>query len=157
MPVTEAKRGNQTVDRLADGASPSAELPKISGGFDGQLLATSFENLELTKFAQHSCKCVLISDTLKSLAENQVRQPKALPTELAIKVIGLFVLQTAQIVNPTRGINDGHRTLLCKSREPRLVEISSPMDLASKPPNGGLRPSLNQKAQSFIDRGPLCP
>jgi len=157
MPVTEAKRGNQTVDRLADSASPPAELPKISGGFDGQLLATSFENLELTKFAQHSCKCILISDTLKSLAENQVRQSKALPTELAIKVIGLIVLQTAQIVDPNRGINDDHRSLLGKSREPRLVEISSPMDLAAKPPNGGLRPSLNQKAQSFLDYGPLCP
>jgi hypothetical protein len=31
------------------------------------------------------------------------------------------------------------------------------MDLAAKPPNGGLRPSLNQKAQSFLDYGPLCP
>jgi hypothetical protein len=157
MPVKEAKRGNQTVDRLADGAPPPAEVPEISGSFDGQLLAASFENLELTKFAQHSCKCILISDTLKSLAENQVRQSKPLPTELAIKVIGLFVPQTPQIVDPNRGINDDHRSLLCKSRETRLVEISIPMDLASKPPNGGLRPSLNQKAQSFLDCGPLCP
>jgi hypothetical protein len=37
------------------------------------------------------------------------------------------------------------------------VEISIPVDLASKPPNGGLRPSLNQKAQSFLDCRPLCP
>lgn len=65
MPVTEAKRGNQTGNRLADGASLPAEVPEISGGFDGQLLATSFENLELAKFAQHSSKCILICDTLK--------------------------------------------------------------------------------------------
>jgi hypothetical protein len=157
MPVTEAKRGNQTVDRLANGASPPAEVSEISGGLDGQLLTTSFEDLELTKFAEHSSKCILISDTLKSLPENQICQSKALPTELAIKVIGLFVPQTAQIVDPNRGINDDHRSLLCKSRETRLVEISIPRDLASKPPNGGLRPSLNQKAQSFLDCGPLCP
>jgi hypothetical protein len=156
MPVTQAKRCNQAVDRLADGASPPAELPKISGGFDGQVLATRFEYLEPTKFAQHSRKCILISDTLKGLAENQVRQSKALPTELAIKLIGLVVLQTAQIVDPKRGINDDHRSLLCKSRETRLVEISSPMDLATQPPNGGLRPSLNQKAQSFLDCGAFC-
>jgi hypothetical protein len=157
MPVTEAKRGNQTVDRLADGTSPPAEVPEISGGFDAQLLATSFENLELTKFAQHSWKCILISETLQSLAENQVCQSKALPTDLAIKVFGFFVLQTAQIVDPNRGVNDDHRSLLCKARETRLVEISIPVDLASKPPNGGLRPSLNQKAQSFLDCRPLCP
>ncbi|HXN27534.1 MAG TPA: hypothetical protein VN902_10450 [Candidatus Acidoferrales bacterium] len=157
MPVTEAKRSNQTVDRLANGASAPAEVPEISGGFDGQFLATSFENLELTKFAQHSRKCIVIADTLKSLAENQVRQSKTLPTELAIKVIGLFIPQAAQIVDPNCGINDDHRSLLCKSRDTRLVEISIPMDLASKPANGGLRPSLNQKAQCFLDCGPLCP
>lgn len=90
MSVTKAKRGNQTVDRLADGTSPPAEVPEISGGFDGQLLATGFEYLELTKFAQHSCKRILISDTLQSLAENQVCQSKALPADLAIKVFGFL-------------------------------------------------------------------
>jgi hypothetical protein len=157
MPMTEAKRGNQTVDCLADGTSAPAEAPEISGGFDGQLLATGFENLELTQFAQHSSKCILISDTLKSLAENQVRQSKALPTDLAIKVFGFFVPHTAQIVDPNRGIKDDQSSLFCKSRETRLVEISIPMDLASKPPNGGLRPSLNQETQSFLDCRPLCP
>jgi len=157
MSVTEAKRGNQTIDRLADGASSPAEIPEISRRFDSQLLATSFENLEFTKFAQDSCKCILISDALKSLAENQVRQSKTLPTELSIKVIGLFVPQTAQIVDPDRSINDDHRSLLCKSRETGLVEVSIPTDLASKAPDAGLRPSLNQQAQSFFDCGPFCP
>jgi hypothetical protein len=157
MPVKEAKRGNQAVDRLAYGSPPLTKIPEISRRFDSQLLATSFENLELTKFAQDSYKRILISDALQSFAENQVRQPKALPTELAIEVVGLFVLQTAQIVDPDRGINDDHRTLLCKSRETGLLEVSIPTDLASKPPNGGLPPSPNQQAQSFLDGGPFCP
>src|SRR6476660_206402 len=110
MSVTEAKRGNQTVDRLAHGAPPTAETPEISRRFDSQPLATSFENLELTKFAQDACKCILVSDALKRLAKNQVRQPKKLPTELSIKVIGLFVPQAAQIVDPDRSINDDHRS-----------------------------------------------
>jgi hypothetical protein len=37
------------------------------------------------------------------------------------------------------------------------VKISVPTDLAAKPPNAGLRPSLNQKAQSFLDCSPFCP
>ena len=157
MPVKEAKRGNQAVDRLAYGSSPLTKISEISRRFDSQLLATSFENLELTKFAQDSYKRILISDALQSFAENQVRQPKALPTEFPIEVVGLFVLHTAQIVDSDRGINDDHRPLLCKSRETRLLEVSIPTDLASKPPNGGLPPSPNQQAQSFLDCGPFCP
>ena len=37
------------------------------------------------------------------------------------------------------------------------MKISVPTDLAAKPPNAGLRPSLNQKAQSLLDRSPFCP
>src|ERR1017187_2966105 len=110
MSVKEAKRRNQTVDRLADGASPLTEIPEMSRRFDSQLLATSLKYLELTKFAQDSCKCIRISDALKSLAENQVRQSKALLAELAIEVVGLFVLYTAQIVDPDRSVNDDHRS-----------------------------------------------
>src|ERR1700730_3207580 len=117
MSVTEAKRGNQTVDRLADGAPPPAETPEISPRFDSQLLATSFEYLELTKFAEDSCKCILVSDALKSLAKNQVRQPKTLPTELSIKVIGLFVPQAAQKSTQTVVSTMTIDLLLCKSRE----------------------------------------
>src|SRR3984893_2523043 len=157
MPVKEAKCGNQAVDRLAYGSSPLTKICEISHRFDSQLLATSFENLELTKFAQDSNKCILISDSLQSLAENQVRQPKALPTELAIEVVGLFVLQAPEIVDPDRSINDDHRSLLCKSRETGLLEGFIPTDLASKPPNGGLHPCRFQQGQSFLDRGPLCP
>src|ERR1700675_3440414 len=99
MTVTDAKRGNQTVDGLADGASPLTETPEISRGLDSQLLATGLEYLELAKITQDSCECLLVSDTLKSLAENQVRESKALPIELAVKVIGLLVPQAAQIVD----------------------------------------------------------
>src|SRR6202030_4335441 len=110
MPVKEAKCGNKAIDRLAYGWPPLTKTPEISRRFDSQLLATSFENLELTKFAQDSCKCILVSDAVKSLAKNQVRQPKTLSTELSIKVIGLFVPQAAQIVDPDRSINDDHRS-----------------------------------------------
>jgi hypothetical protein len=94
---------------------------------------------------------------LKSLAENQISQSEALPTKLAIKVVGLFVPQTAQIVDPHRRINDHHRFLLHESPETRVVKVSVPTDLASKPANGGLRPSLNQQAQSFLYRGSFGP
>src|SRR5216684_7069383 len=134
MPVAETKRRNQTVDGLADGAPPLTETPEISSGLDRQFLTTGLEYLELAKSTQDSCERLLVSDTLKSFAENQVREPEALATELAVKVIGLFVPQTAQIVDPDRGINDVHRSLLCKSRETGLVEVSIPTDLASKAP-----------------------
>jgi len=54
MPVKQAKRGNQAVDRLAYCSPALTKIPEISHRFDSQLLATSFENLELTKFAQDS-------------------------------------------------------------------------------------------------------
>ena len=155
--MAKAKRGNQTVDGLADRVSPLTETPEISRGLNSQFLTASLKYLELAKFTQDSRERLLVSDTLKSLAENQISQSEALPTKLAIKVVGLFVPQAAQIVDPHRGINDHHRSLLHKSAETRLVKVSVPTDLASKPPNGGLRPSLNQQAQSFLDRSPFCP
>jgi hypothetical protein len=91
MSVAKTKRGNQTVDGLADGASPLTETPEFSRGLDCQFLATGLEYLELAKITQDSGERPLVSDTLKSLAENQVREAKALPTELAIKVVGLPV------------------------------------------------------------------
>jgi hypothetical protein len=157
MPVAKAKRGNQTVDGLADGVSPLTETPEISRGLNSQFLAASLKYLELAKLTQDSCERLLVCDTLKSLAENQIGQSEALPTKLAIKVVGLFVPQTTQIVDPDRRINDHHWSLLDKSTETRLAKISVPTDLASKPANGGLRPSLNQQAQSFLDRSALCP
>lgn len=155
--MAKAKRGNQTVDGLADGVSPLAEIPEISRGLDSQFLTASLKYLELTRFMQDSCERLVVSDTLKSLAENQISQSEALPAKFAIKVVGLFIPQTAQIVDPHRGINDHRRSLLHKSPETRLVQITVPTDLASKSANGGLRPSLNQQAQSFLDRSPFCP
>jgi hypothetical protein len=40
MTVTDAKAGNQTVDGLADCASPLTEAPEISRDLDSQLLTT---------------------------------------------------------------------------------------------------------------------
>jgi hypothetical protein len=144
MPASKAKGGNQTVDRLADGASPLAETPEISRGLDSEFLTPSFKYLKLAKFPQDSYERLLVSDTLKSLAENQISQPEALPTKLAIKIVGLFVPQTAKIVDPHRGINDHHWCLLHKSPATRLVKVPVPTNLASKRANRGLRPSLNQ-------------
>jgi hypothetical protein len=106
--MAKAKRGNQTVDGLADGVSPLAEIPEISRGLDSQFLTASLKYLELTKFAQDSCERLLLSDTLKSLAENQARQSESLPTNLIAKLIGLFVPQTAKAVDPDRCIKDDH-------------------------------------------------
>jgi hypothetical protein len=157
MTAKDAKRGNQTVDGLADCAPPLTKTPEISRGLDSQLRATSLEYLELAKITQDSCERLIVSDTLKSLAENEVRESEALPIELAVKVIGLLVPQVAQVVDPDRSINDDHGSLLRKSPKTRLAKVSVPADLASKPPNGSLRPSLNQQAQSFLDHGPFCP
>jgi len=114
--------------------APPAETPEISRRFDSQLLATSFENLELTKFPQDSCKCILISDALKSLAKNQLRQSKTLRTELSIKVIGLFVPQAAQIVGPDRTINDDHRSpTLQVTRDEPCEGLHSRLELGRVP------------------------
>src|ERR1700680_1702484 len=108
MPVAKAKRGNQTVDGLADGESPLTEPPKVFRSLDSQFLTTSLKYFELAKFTQDSCERLFVSDTLKSLVENQTMQSEEVPTKLAIKVVGLFIPQTAQIVDPDRGINDDH-------------------------------------------------
>lgn len=78
-------------------------------------------------------------------------------TELLVRAIGVFVPQAKQMGDPGRGIEDDHRFLLCKSPETRLVKVSVPADPASKPPNGSLRPSLDQQTQSFLDCGLFCP
>jgi hypothetical protein len=157
MAMAKAKRGNQAVDCLANGASPLAQAAEIARGLNSKFLAPSLKYLELAKFTQDSCERLFVSDALKSLAENQIRESKALPTKLAIKVVGLFVPETAQIVDPHSRINDHHRFLLHESLETRLVEVSVPTDLAAKPSNGGLRASLNQQAQSFLDHSPFGP
>jgi len=146
MSVAKAIRGNQTVDGLADGVPPLAETPEISCRLDSQFRTASLKDLELTQFTQDSRERILVSNTLKSLAENQISQSEALPTKLAIKVVGLFVPQTVQIVNPHRSINDHHWSLLRQAPETRLVKVSVPTDLASKPANGGLRSGLNEQA-----------
>src|ERR1700690_951366 len=114
MPVTQAKRRNQTVDGLADGASTLTKTPEISSGLNGQFLASGLEYLELAKFTQDSHERLLVCDPLKSFAENQVRESKALATELAFEVIGLVVPHAAQIVDPDRGVDDDHRFPLRK-------------------------------------------
>jgi hypothetical protein len=156
MSVAKTKRGNQTVDGLADGASPLTETPEISRSLDSQFLTTSLKYLEPAKFTQDSCERLFVPHTLKRLAENQINQSKPLPAKLAIKVVGLFVPQTAQVVDANRGINDDHRSLLYKSPETRPVKVSIPTDLAPKPTNVDLRPSPNQQPQSFLHRRPFC-
>ena len=142
--MAKAKRGNQTVDCLADCVSPLTKTPEIPRSLDSQFLTASLKYLELTRFMQDSCERLVVSDTLKSLAENQISQSEALPAKFAIKGVGLFIPQTAQIVDPHRGINDHRRSLLHKSPETRLVQITVPTDLASKSANGGLRHDLLQ-------------
>jgi len=114
MPMPKAECGNQTVDRIADCTPSPAKISEISCGCDSQLLAASFKELELAKFAEDAFGRLLISHALKNFAKNQIRQSKALPTKLTIKVVGLVVLQTTQIVDPDRGINDYHWQLLLK-------------------------------------------
>ena len=70
MALAKAETGNQTVDALADGVSPLTETPEISRGLDSQFLTASLKYLELTRFMQDSCERLVVSDTLKSLAEN---------------------------------------------------------------------------------------
>ena len=112
--MPEAECGNQTVDRFADCSPSLAKISEISCGCDSQFLAASLKELELAKFAQDAFGRVLISYALKNFAKDQIRQSKALPTKLTIKVVGLAVLPTTQIVDPDRGINDHHWQLLLK-------------------------------------------
>jgi hypothetical protein len=44
----------------------------------------------------------------ESFAQNQVCESEALPTKLAIKVVGLTIVSATQVVDPDRGINDDH-------------------------------------------------
>jgi hypothetical protein len=43
MPVTKAKRGNQTVHSLADSVPSLTKTPKISRGLDSEFRTTSFK------------------------------------------------------------------------------------------------------------------
>ena len=110
VPLAKAKRSDQTIDGLADGVSPLTEGSEVSRGFDSQFLTASLKDLELAKFTQDSRERLLVAHTLKSLAENEIRQSEALATKLAVKVVGLSVPQTAQIVDLQRRINDHHGT-----------------------------------------------
>ena len=107
--MSQAVCGNQTVDRFSDGVTLPAKIPEVSCGCDGEFLAATFKELEPAKFAQDAIGSVLICQTLENLAKNQVRQSEALPAKLTIKVIGLGVLQTAQVVDPYGRIDDYHR------------------------------------------------
>jgi len=157
MPVAQAKCGNQAVNRLADGSAPLPERPEISGGRNSQFLTTSLKNFELAKIVQNLRERLLTSDTLKNLAKNQIGQSEALPPKLTIKVIGLAIRQSMQIVNPHRSINDHHRPLLRKSPKARTIQITVPPHSSSKAPNGGLRPSLYQQPQPRFYDSPLGP
>jgi hypothetical protein len=92
MPVVKTKRGNQTVDSLTDGVSLLPEVPEVSCSLDSQSLTASLKQFELAQLTQHSCERFLVADTLESLAENQIVQSEALPSQLAIKIVGLSIV-----------------------------------------------------------------
>ena len=108
MPVVKTKGGNQEVDGLADCTSLLAEPAAVPGGQDSHFFTSGLKKLELPKLLQDSREGPLVWDALENFAQNQVRGSEALPTELAIKVVGLTILSATQVVDPDRGINDDH-------------------------------------------------
>jgi len=156
MPVKEAKGCNQTVNRLPDSPPSLAQIPEMVRSRDGQVLATRVKDLELAKFTQDSFERALISDALKNLTENQIRQPEALPPKLTIKIFGLGIPQATEIVDEHCGINDHHLSLLRIPAKARLAQVAVPPDLASQPPKTDLSPSLNQQPQPGLHCGTLC-
>jgi hypothetical protein len=153
MSLAEAKCGNQTVDGLADGVPLPAEIAEISGRGDSQLFTAGLEHFEPAKFPQGSCEGLLLADTLKNLAEDQVRQSQSLPAELTVKKVGLVILPPTEIVNPHGGVHDQHGSLVQQASQARSVEVSFPPDFAPKATNGGLRPGAYEQAQSGLNSG----
>jgi ketosteroid isomerase-like protein len=89
--------------------------------------------------------------------DSLIGQPKPLPTEFTIEVIGLVILQTAQVVDPDGGINDYHRQLLLKPPQARFVGVSVPGHFTPQAADRCLRTSLNEQPRSCLDGGSRCP
>jgi len=157
MPVKEAKGCNQTVNRLPDSPPSLAQVPEMDGGRDGQVLATRVKDLELAKFTQDSFERALISNALKNLTENQIRQPEALSPKLTIKIFGLGIPQATEIVDEHCGINDHHLSLLRIPAKTRFVQVAVPSDFALEAPKTDLPVSLNEQPQPGFHCGTLCP
>jgi len=157
VPVPKTERRDYTIYGLTNRVPPLTESSEVPGSLDGQFLAAGRQELELSKATQNLNEGLLVSDALKDLAENQIGQPKALASKLTIKVIGLLVSHTTEIVNPNGGIDDHHRSLLRKPAATGLMEVPDPSYLASKPTYGSLPACLNQQLQPSLNRSPFGP
>lgn len=157
VPLTDTKRGDETIDSLAHSSSAPPETLEAHRSLYSQALAAGLENREPSKIAQYLPESLFIADALENLAENQVRQSETLVTDLTIEIIGLTVSQASKVINPYGCIHDYHRSLLVDASTTRLLQITFPLHFSAKPPNRGLCFRLYQKAQPCLDSSAFCP
>ena len=104
----KAERRDQAIDCLSDGMPAPAKDSEIPGGRHGNFRSPAVQKFECEKVGQGPAKFGLICNSLKRLAENQVRDGKSLAPSLPVQVIRLLVAVSAEVIHPHGGIDDHH-------------------------------------------------
>ena len=145
MPVMQAERRDEAVNRLADGVATGAEQPIIARGGSCQLDAARLEDLYRQQVALECRRRRVISNALQQLTQDDVRHAQSLAIQFDVQPIRLRILRAVEIVDPDGGIDDHHRQLPARAAEARFPEITLPRHLAAQASDPGLAACTNQE------------
>jgi hypothetical protein len=108
MALSQTESSNDAVDRLANRVAMCAESTVVSRGGDGQRLTPTVEHLEIRQYPQDVAECQVFTDSLQNFAQNKVCQSEALLRQLSTKPIGVGIYGSRKVIDPDRGIHNGH-------------------------------------------------
>jgi hypothetical protein len=142
--LADTQRGNEATDRFPHRVPAAPQRPIMPRRFSRQVNAACLQHFKLQQLALHIGSRGLIPNALEHFAENEVGDSKTLALELCVEPIRLGIRHTTEVVDPDRGIDDDHGTLLRRTPESRLFEIAFPGHLTAEAAKGTLTSRPNQ-------------
>jgi len=109
MTLPEAERGDQAVNRFANGATLRTESAVVACSRCREIDATCLEDRETPKIAEHASGFLIGREPLENLTDHEVDQSERLSHELLIEPLRLWCRDVVEVVDPDRRINDDHR------------------------------------------------
>jgi hypothetical protein len=106
----KAERGDEAVNRLANGSPAGAKVAIVARRSGGELDSAGLEDLEFAEVAQHSGGLVLRREPLEDLAEHEIEKPHRLTLDLSVEPVRLRGRRAVEVVDPDRGVDDDHES-----------------------------------------------
>ncbi len=147
VPLAQAERGDQAIDRLPHGMTAAAKGPKIPSCRECEGRSPGLQHLKLEEFPLHPLQRGVVADALQDLAQDEDRQAETLAANLHVQPIGLHIFEAAEVIDPHGCVDNDHVALFRDAPQSRGGEIPFPGDLAPQAADSCLRAGLDQQAQ----------